>query len=75
MTWYSFQSRDRVFVKGYEFFSFARNMGKSISKNMSKIFNGNYWHKLLDHGNQPAGNEPKIDSKRTMQKHYKQLVI
>ena len=66
MTWYSLQSRDRVFVKGYEFFSIDRNMGKSIGKNMSKIFSGNYWHKVLDHGNQPARDSPKIDSKRTM---------
>ena len=28
MTRYSVQPRDRIFVKGYEFFSFAKNMGK-----------------------------------------------
>ena len=33
MTRYSFQPRDRVLVKGYGFLSFAKNMGKNISKN------------------------------------------
>ena len=27
---YSVQPRDRIFVKGYGFFSFAKNMGKNI---------------------------------------------
>ena len=29
---YSVQPRDRIFVKGYGFLSFAKNMGKNISK-------------------------------------------
>ena len=33
---YSIESRDRTFVKGYEFLSFAKNMGKNIGKNVSK---------------------------------------
>ena len=33
---YSVQLRDRTFVKGYGFLSFANNMGKSISKNISE---------------------------------------
>ena len=33
---YSVQSRDRIFVKGYEFLSFAKNMVKNIGKNISK---------------------------------------
>ena len=36
MTRYSVQPRDRIFVKGYGFFSFAKNMGKNIGKNTSK---------------------------------------
>ena len=35
MTRYSVQARDSVFVKGYGFLSFTRNMGKNISKNAS----------------------------------------
>ena len=29
---YSVQPRDRIFVKGYEFLSFVRNMGKNVGK-------------------------------------------
>ena len=32
MTRYSVQPRDRIFVKGYGFLSFAKNMGKNIDK-------------------------------------------
>ena len=35
MTRYSVQPRDRIFVKGYGFLSFAKNIGKSISKKLS----------------------------------------
>ena len=33
MMQYSVHSRDRIFVKGYGFLSFAKNMGKDIEKN------------------------------------------
>ena len=46
---YSVQPRDRIFVKGYEFLSFAKNMSKNIGKNKSKNLSGKYSHKLLDH--------------------------
>ena len=36
MTRYSVQPRDRVFVKGYKFLPFAKNMGRNICKNISK---------------------------------------
>ena len=42
---YSLQPRDQIFVKGYGFFSFAKNMGKKIIK----ILSGKYSQKLLDH--------------------------
>ena len=34
MMHYSVQPKDRVFVKGYEFLCFAKNMGKNIGKNI-----------------------------------------
>ena len=46
---YSVQPRYRIFVKGYGFLSFAKNMGKNIGKNISKKVSGIYSHKLLDH--------------------------
>ena len=38
----SVQPRDWTFVKGYEFFSFAKNMAKNIGKNLSKSLCGKY---------------------------------
>ena len=32
---YSVEPRDRIFVKDYGFFSFAKNMGKNVSKNVN----------------------------------------
>ena len=37
---YSVQPRDRIFVKGYGFLSFAKNMSKNIGKNISKNLSG-----------------------------------
>ena len=39
----SVQPRDRIFVKGYGFLSFAKNIGKNIGKNPS----GKYSQNLL----------------------------
>ena len=36
MTRYSVKPRDRIFVKGYGFLSFAKNVGKDIGENISK---------------------------------------
>ena len=36
MMCYSVQPRDQIFVKGYGFLSFAKNMGKNIGKNKYK---------------------------------------
>ena len=33
---YSVQPRNRIFVKGYRFLSFATNMGKNVGENISK---------------------------------------
>ena len=37
---YSIEPRDRIYVKGYGFLSFAKNMGKSLSNK--------YGQKLID---------------------------
>ena len=42
---YSAQSRNRIFVKGYGFLSFVKNIGKNITKNLS----GKYSHELFGH--------------------------
>ena len=37
MTCYSVQPRERVFVKGYGFLSFVKNMGRNLSSVYSQI--------------------------------------
>ena len=50
----SVQPRDGIFVKGYGFLSFAKNISKNIGKNISKNVSGKYSEKFLDHANQSA---------------------
>ena len=47
MAKYSIQPRDRIFVKGYGFLAFAKNMSKNVGKNLSKSLNNNIVN--LDH--------------------------
>ena len=75
MTRYSVQPRDEIFVKSYEFLSFAKNMGKIIDKKISKTLRGKYSpgmlamrEKLLHHAKQSATDALKISSKRVIQK-------
>ena len=65
---YSVQSRDWIFVKGYGFLSFAKNMGKKIGKNIIKNLNGKYSQNLLDHAKQSATDAIKTASIRDIQK-------
>ena len=66
MTRYSVQPRDRIFVKGYGFLSFAKNMGKNIGKNISKKLSSKYCQKLLDHAKKSATDAVKTASKRAI---------
>ena len=68
MTCYSVQQRDKIFVKGYGFLSFAKNMSKYIGKNISKSLNSKYNQELLDHAKQSATDVFKTSSKRVIQK-------
>ena len=60
----SAQPRDRIFVKGYRFLSFAKNFGENIGKNLSS----KYRQKHFDHAKQSAINALKTASKRTIRK-------
>ena len=42
MTCYSVQPKDQIFVKGYGFLFFAKNMCKNIDKNVSKNLSSKY---------------------------------
>ena len=68
MTRYSGQPRDQIFVKGYRFSSFAKNMGKNIGKNISKNLSGSCSQKPLNHAKISATNALKTSSKRVIQK-------
>ena len=62
MTQYSVETKDGIFVKDYEFLSFARNMGKKIGK-------------ILIINSQSDTDPLKSFSKRASKKQQKQLVI
>ena len=64
MTQYSVQPGDRIFVKGYGFLSFAKNMGKDTRKNLTS----KYSSKILSHAKQCATDSLKTVSKRATQK-------
>ena len=57
---YSIESRDRIYVKGYEFLSFAKNMGKNLSNK--------YGQKLFDTAKKSTKDAIKIASKKVVQK-------
>ena len=75
---YSVQPRDLIFVKGYEFLSFAKYMGENIDKNISKNLSGKCGpgildarQKLLDHAKKSAKDALKTSSKIANQKTAK----
>ena len=57
---YSIEPRERIYVKGYGFLSFAKNMGKNLSNKDSK--------KLLDSAKKSTTDAIKTASKRVIQK-------
>ena len=57
---YSIEPRDRLYVKGYGFLSFDKNMGKRLSNK--------YGQKLLDSAKKSTIDAIKTASKRAIQK-------
>ena len=64
---YSIKPRERRYVKGYRFLSFAENFAKNLSNK--------YVQKLVDSANKSATDTLKTASKRAIQKQLKQLGI
>ena len=64
---YSIEPKDRVYVKGYGFLSFAKNIGKHLSNKYSQ--------NLLDTAKNSTIDAIKTASKRAIQKQQKPLVI
>ena len=67
MTCYLVQPTDLIFVKGYGFMSFTKDMGRNIGENINKSLNGKYSQKILDHAQQFVTDTLKMASKRTVQ--------
>ena len=57
---YSIEPRERRYVKGYGFLSFAKNIGRNLRNK--------YGQKVVDTANKSATDAFKISSKRTIQK-------
>ena len=57
---YSIEPRNQIYVKGFGFLSFAKNMGKSLSNR--------YGQKLFDSAKKSTTGEIKTASKRAIQK-------
>ena len=55
---YSFEPRDRIYVKGYGFLSFAKNTGKSLSNK--------HGQKRLDDAKKSTTDVTKTASKRVI---------
>ena len=55
---YSIQPRDRIYMKGYGFLSFAKNLGKSISNK--------YGQKVLDSAKKSTTDAIKTASKKAI---------
>ena len=54
--------------RGYRFFSFAKNRGRIIGKNISENISSKYSQKLLDLGKQSVTDAIKAALKRAIQK-------
>ena len=57
---YSVEPRDRIYIKGYRFLSFAKNMAKDLSNKYSQT--------LFDSAKNPTIDAIKTASKRAIQK-------
>ena len=57
---YSIEPKNRIYVKGYGFLSFAKNMGKSLRNK--------YGQKILDRAKKSTTEAIKTASKRAIQK-------
>ena len=65
---YSIKSRDRIYVKGYGFLSFAKNMGKVLNNKCAATSAANIGQKLLESAKKSITDAIKTASKRAIQK-------
>ena len=70
------EPRDRIFVKGYGFLSFATNIGKMTSENLSSIYTKTFLIALKNLGQLKLQQKHlKLLQKEQFKKQQKQLVI
>ena len=62
---YSIEPRDRIYVKGYGFLSFAKSMGTYGTKTAKNLRN-KYGQKLLDNAKKSGTDAIKTASKRAI---------
>ena len=62
---YSTEPRNRIYIKGYGFLSFAKNIGKRLSNK--------YGQKLLDSAKKSTTDAIKIASKRAIKKNSRTI--
>ena len=70
---YSIDPRDRIFVKGYGFLSFAKNMSTHATK-VAKNLSNKYGQKLFDSAKKFTAVAIKTASKRANQKTAEAIV-
>ena len=75
MTCYSIQPRERTFVKGCGFLSFAKMLVKNTCKDLSKNLSSKSNQNRLNHAKQSVTDALKTASVEQFKKHQKQLVI
>ena len=64
---YSIEHRERIYIKGYDFLSFARNIGTHATK-VAKNMSNKYSQKFVDTAKKFATDPRKTASKRAIQK-------
>ena len=70
---YSVEPSDRIYVKGYGFLSFAKNIGIHATK-VAKNLSNKYGQKLLDSAKKSTTDAIKTASKRAIQKTTEETV-
>ena len=70
---YSIEPRDRIYVTGYGFLSFTKNMGRHANK-VANILSNKYGQKLLDTAKKSTTDAIKTAPKEQFKKQQKQLL-
>ena len=71
---YSIEPRDRIYVKGYGFLSFTKNMGRYANK-VTKSLSNKYGQKHLDNTKKCTTDAIKTHKKRYISPEERQQII